>query len=384
MPVSRSVWTGMVTILATGLLIGCALEPRKGPVLPAAAPGPASVPPGATPASALATNASFVGDAKCARCHQKEFAEHALTNHARTLRRMRRDRLPKGFPASGELVDQFSGAAYTMKETGGRFELQVAGGTATETRKVDLALGSGKRGMTFLSREGPDAMLELRASCFPRQEEWFITPGQNGPFAPPMGKVHQGEAARRCVGCHAVTLPAKGVIPEPRFMGVGCESCHGAGSEHVAAAKVDLKPGAIRSLREVGATELNELCGKCHRTAKDIDPANEVAAQQTQRFQPYGLMKSECFLRSGDRLSCVTCHQPHQNVETRVSTYERTCRSCHGEGNAAGQRQTVCPVNARTGCVGCHMPQRPLMPGISMADHYIRVFPRSTETAAAP
>jgi hypothetical protein len=358
----RPITTSAVALAIIGLLIGCAMEPRKESPSRPAGPAPA------------AAASDFAGDRECARCHRKEFKQHSLTNHARTLRPMRRDRLPAEFPASGAFTDPASGAAYSMRESNGRFELSVTGSAGTHARVIDLALGAGKRGMTFLSLDGPDGMIELRMSCFPRQKKWFITPGQARPDAPAAGKLRKGQDARRCIGCHAVALPESGVAPEERLMGVGCESCHGPGKAHVAAAVANPKPGAIRSLRELGATQLNELCGKCHRTAKDIDPDNEVAAQQTQRFQPYGLMKSECFLRSGDRLSCVTCHEPHRNVDTHPATYERACLSCHGSSRRSKQHQTVCPVNPRTGCVPCHMPQRPLMPGISMADHYIRVF----------
>lgn len=358
----RPVRIGAITVLLLGLPAGCALGSRPRPV--------------AEPARLASASASpFVGDRECARCHAKEFEQHAHTNHARTLRPMRRDRLPAGFPATGQLADPLSGTAYTVTEADRGFRMAVAGPGGTAVRTVDLALGSGKRGMTFLAVDSPQALTELRVSCFPRRRQWFVTPGQGGPAPPPVGKVHEGEAARRCIGCHTVALPASGVVPEERFMGVGCESCHGPGKAHVDAAAFEPKPGAIESLRGLGATRLNELCGKCHRTAGDIDLENEVAAQQTQRFQPYGLMKSECFQRSGDRLSCVTCHAPHQNVETRPAAYERACLSCHGSGPKAGQSSTLCPVNPRSGCVGCHMPQRPLMPGISMADHYIRVFP---------
>ena len=45
---------------------------------------------------------------------------------------------------------------------------------------------------------------------------------------------------------------------------------------------------------------------------------------QTQRFQPYGLMKSACFLKSGNRLSCSTCHNPHRDVETAPEAITRS------------------------------------------------------------
>jgi hypothetical protein len=154
-------------------------------------------------------------------------------------------------------------------------------------------------------------------------------------------------------------------------MGIGCETCHGPGRAHVAAAEAGGKPADIEGMRDWRATRVNELCGECHRTARDINADDGVSMYMTQRFQPYGLMKSRCFRESDDQLSCITCHNPHRNVEKQAAPYERACLSCHGRK----PKQTRCPVNARAGCVGCHMPQREFIPGISMADHYIRVFP---------
>jgi hypothetical protein len=323
--------------------------------------------------------AQFVGDQACARCHARQFKEHVASNHALTLRPMRRERLPKDFPACANFTDTRTGTSYTLTEAAGRFALTARAGGKDRTQEVDLALGSGKRGMTFLALQQPESMIELRLSCFPRRNEWFVTPGQNGPDPHPLGVQHTGKMAQRCLGCHSTVVPASRAFPEERFMGVGCESCHGPGQDHVAAATAGRKPLEIERLRDRGAKEINELCGECHRTANDINADDGISITMTQRFQPYGLMKSACFLESDDRLSCVTCHNPHTNSETRPAAYERACLSCH----SPAKKQTVCPVNQRSGCVGCHMPQREVIPGISMADHWIRVFPRSAQRAAA-
>lgn len=362
---------GAVSLLALGVLllcVGCALPPAPPPLPPAS-----SAPGHRARTTPDAQAAQFVGDSTCARCHPREFNAHSVSNHARTLRPARRDRLPDGFPSAAGFTDRAAGVTYTMMEGAGGFTLTARSEKGEQSRPVDLALGSGKRAMTFISLLGPEGLVELRASCFPKRNEWFVTPGQQHPEADPVGKRHDRGRAQHCMGCHATVLPESRVAPEARFMGVGCESCHGAGQAHVAAASAREKDLRLEKLSERGGELINQLCGQCHRTVKDIDVDDGVSAFQTQRFQPYGLSKSACFRKSDDRLTCITCHSPHRNVETRPAVYERTCRSCHSKS----PEHTTCPVNPRTGCVGCHMPRRALMPGISMADHFIGVYPPS-------
>jgi cytochrome c554/c'-like protein len=227
-----------------------------------------------------------------------------------------------------------------------------------------------------VSRDGPTGIVELRMSYLPARRTSFVTPGQHWTDFGPLGRRWERPVAQRCFGCHVTVLSDSYMTPEERFLGVGCEACHGPGQAHVAAFQAGKGPGPIEAFHGWGASRLNALCGQCHRTEQQVDRSDHFAVEQTQRMQPYGLMKSACFQKSGDRLSCVTCHDPHRNAETAPASYERVCRSCHG-GKAGS---TVCPVNQNSGCVRCHMPSRELgfVPGLAMADHWIRVYPHSS------
>ena len=58
---------------------------------------------------------------------------------------------------------------------------------------------------------------------------------------------------------------------------------------------------------------------------------------------------------------------------TSASYYEEKCRSCHG------QTKTIktCPVDAKQGCVSCHMPKADIgVPHSVFTDHHIRVHPQ--------
>ena len=244
---------------------------------------------------------------------------------------------------------------------------------------VRLALGSGKTGMTYLLMDeggGEGGAVEVQHSYFPGSKAWHTTPGQEGLKKGEIGRHYSPDEASQCIRCHAVTVPDNSRLPERKFFGVGCESCHGPGGAHVALMERGEAAGAkaIVSLKGAGGEKLNETCGKCHRTAAMIPKTDRVAREQTQRFQPFGLSLSQCFKQSQDKLTCVTCHNPHADASTDQKAYEKTCLSCHSAP------QKVCPVNPKEKCVSCHMPTRRIFPKekssvpISMADHFIRIY----------
>jgi hypothetical protein len=262
---------------------------------------------------------------------------------------------------------------------------------------LEYALGSGKTGMTYVFVDDRDhtKLVEFRSSYFPHRKQWYVTPGQEELAPDELGKVHPPEDSRKCILCHAVTLAADSVTPQPQFFGVGCESCHGPGSEHIAMMGANgSDPGrhgsgvnrtGMESLAKGPATSLNELCGKCHGTEQQMQ-AGGLSPDATNRLQAYGLMRSKCYKQSGDTLSCITCHDPHTDVSTDLKTYEIACLRCHSTTPSAQRSPQlppavvkVCPVNPREGCIRCHMPERRAIPQLPtlMADHFIRVYPRS-------
>src|SRR5262249_718858 len=117
-------------------------------------------------------------------------------------------------------------------------QLAFASDTNPETaHPMELALGSGKIGVTFVSPLADDSLLEMRLSYFPSRRLWYPTPGQREGLDDRAGEVYHSQIARRCLLCHSTTLPDHRLKPERKFYGVGCEACHGPGSEHVRSAR---------------------------------------------------------------------------------------------------------------------------------------------------
>lgn len=367
----------LILVLITGVAVGLWIWVS----LRAAAPLPPRIP---IPANVDQSDiANYTGNDACAPCHPTEFKSHQASHHQMALRPVTRAALGDLLPPVGRI----NNSQYSLVEQDGRFYFEVDPPGSPDKYQLwplDFAFGSGVMGVSYVSMLEGRNVVEMKMSYFPAEHRWRVTPGQTMGNEAAAGNLGNLAQSRRCLGCHIIAMSKNTSVPRPEFYGVGCESCHGPGREHIAAVKNGSKDIQMADLKHLGATETNTLCGKCHRTAEDV--VGTPRESMTFRFQPYGLMKSRCFLESGDRLSCQNCHDAHANVAKDVTVYERACLTCHGGsqiGPSAAATQghgKVCPVNPTTGCIPCHMPQRDVLStrdghlGMSMTEHLIAVY----------
>ena len=116
---------------------------------------------------------------------------------------------------------------------------------------------------------------------------------------------------------------------------------------------------------------------------KDISPKQlREYPSAMARFQPVGMLRSECYLESEGRMKCSTCHDPHMAATKKSKqAYIDDCVKCHREGVAS---HVACPVSAQDGCIDCHLPPLKFEQGMIFHDHWIRVRPDELEPQAGP
>lgn len=331
-------------------------------------------------AQLAASAPSFVGREVCGECHQENFQLHAKSGHASTFTSTRDPRISAKF--AGKTLD--AGEPYGVYQ----YEADADGLQAKrlsdpegESFPLEYALGSGHNAITLLSliQDADDGTIgiEHRVSWFAMDDTFGLTPGQAGKVPEShveyYGNPVRGESMRRCVDCHTTT----GTINEASIDGlvanVNCEKCHGPGSEHVRQARLSQHPPAFSVGKDDWAPESEiQLCGSCHRLPIDISPKQlREYPRSLARFQPIGMLRSECFLQSEGEMKCTTCHNPHQNSTAKTKAdYIDDCVRCHQENTA---EHVVCPVSPRTGCIECHMPPLKFEQGMVFHDHWIRV-----------
>lgn len=329
--------------------------------------------------SRTAAPAQVVGTATCAECHAENAALHATSGHSRTLR-----------PASDvSFRDELDGLTYTDPVRHIDFHYAASNDSVTVSIPemfgespfpLQYAFGSGQHAVTFmtlLETPGADTIgIEHRMSWFGHNNAPGETPQPNLQHptidAEFFGKSFEGASLQRCFSCHSTTGEIQAGAIHNLRPNVGCENCHGPGSEHVAAVQagaddlhIDFASGQVNRPDEI------QVCGQCHRTA-DMLPASQLSPENRLlvRFQPAGLVQSPCYLRSEGRLKCSTCHNPHEHASARSrELHIQTCLNCHADPDHV----TVCPVSPTDKCISCHMPPVQIRDGISFHDHWIRV-----------
>jgi hypothetical protein len=154
-----------------------------------------------------------------------------------------------------------------------------------------------------------------------------------------------------------------------------CEHCHVGAAAHALNVPQGELHAPLRDLSKLTSEETSEFCGQCHRTWETV-VRNHWRGLINVRFQPYRLTNSKCYDSTDPRISCLACHDPHQDLVREDSAYDGKCLACHAPAPHTATASTTaksCPV-AKSDCVSCHMPKVKIPPGhMTFTDHQIRI-----------
>jgi hypothetical protein len=267
--------------------------------------------------------------------------------------------------------------SYTVETHGDESTYSVSDGTRTISIPIHWNFGEGAQ-TWVLERDGH--RYESTVSFYPSIAGLDYTTGDEDLKPRTLEDAIGREIAMRetkvCFGCHATNSFLNGKMAFDSLRpGVRCEHCHTGTGAHVSDAVSGDLSSAPPSLRKLSAESISNFCGQCHRTWETV-VRNHWRGELTVRFQPYRLANSRCFDGADSRISCIACHDPHQDVVRDDASYDANCLACHSPvpaSTAARAHPKPCPV-AKTDCVSCHMPKVKLPNGLmTFTDHQIRV-----------
>ena len=332
---------------------------------------PLSPPPDEMAQTTPVPNAHYVGSEQCKSCHEQVYERWAKSRMANVVRD------PKEHPDA--IIGDFSKPDPLVK---------------FGTDQISLVYGS-KWKQRYFTKVGDDYYPQAaqwdvthkiwRPYMVANGTDWWSTLYPPDNFMRPTGPL--------CDGCHSVNYDIeKKTVTE---WNVGCERCHGAGSEHVAKKTRDtiLNPGRFNYV------QANDTCIQCHSQGRP--PKNPINGKyydwpvgfhagmklsdfweleehklgelsfthfpdgtaHKNRMQGNDFVQSLMYTRG---VTCFSCHDPHgsDNDAALRKPVGEVCMSCHGVNTQNGPHAVSIEAHTHhkadsTGsqCVACHMPQ---------------------------
>ncbi len=317
-----------------------------------------------------APTGGYVGAKICGQCHASEFRQQSASQHAHALSRPVEHALASAFLPKN-ILERAPQYRFQFSLTSKQFSVRVFDDKDVIEIPIDWAFGAGQQAVTFVSRINRDWYLEHHFSYYSAIGKMGVTPGQqrieakNLPEA--AGAVYKGTDASvgiiHCFRCHSTgPLETSGDAIRPEDAGVHCEACHGPGSLHARTAD----PKLIRNPGKMRASELNDLCGSCHRMPPPKGVQIDWNSSWNVRHEPVYLSQSACFRKSKGALSCISCHRPHQALQRDAAIYNRVCRSCHAGIHTRHPEMS--------NCIDCHMPRVSPQPPLRFTNHWIGIY----------
>jgi hypothetical protein len=308
----------------------------------------------------------------CGGCHARKVATQPLTQMGRAMQ------LPGDNPtlaAHPRLVLRRDPYTYTVETHDGQTTYSVTDGTRTISIPVQWSMGAQAQ-TWLLERDGQ--FYESMVSYYPSIDGLDLTVGDDrllpASLEQAIGRPLVTEGVTTCFGCHATNAVADHQLSlKTMESGVTCEHCHAGASAHNDAMLAGDTNAPLPKPGRLSSENLSDFCGQCHRTFDLVVRAGWHGPSNV-RFQPYRLALSRCFDGADARISCMACHNPHQQVVRNAAFYDSKCLACHSSAaSKASPHAHICRA-AKSNCTSCHMPKVPL-PGSQFVftDHDIRI-----------
>lgn len=344
-----------------------------------------------------ATNeqAEYAGNQACARCHEAIWRSYAATPMANSSGILGDDIV------AGTFTHQTSGIRYGIERAGGATYLKYERSGARALRgqqQLHYFIGSNAVGQSYLF--AIDRFLfQAPVTFYAAARRWDASPG----YETDRGLRMNRPVDASCLYCHASQTQAvfgtqnRFVAPPFQQGGISCERCHGPGSLHVARRAKLINPARLTPTRR------DDVCAQCHlagaarvelpgRHLAAYRPGDALADYVTYFVFAGGqaeglkvnshtenLAQSVCKQQSGDRLSCLSCHDPHRTLAPaeRASYYRARCLNCHQVARLPATHERAAD------CVSCHLPRARAVDGGHgvMTDHSI---PRRPPSSSPP
>lgn len=318
---------------------------------------------------------------------------------------------PAADAPSGKYDHAFSNTRFTIDvsgrpgQPGAKMVQRIERNGFSGEYDVAFAVGSGTHAFAYIVDIGGH-LFESPLGYFAGRG-WGMSPGYEEQKSPDFDR----PVTEDCLFCHTGRArPVAGTYndfqePPLESAGITCDRCHGPSEAHLR----NPVPGSIVNPAKLPERARDSVCEQCHLVGEErvpdpgkqvsdfvagenledvysvyvkadsLDPSRPGAFKVVSQAQQLAL--SMCARKSGGKLWCGTCHDPHVQPKDPKAYFHEICLSCHSLASLKAH-----PKPAQD-CVGCHMPRRPVTDGAHtvFTDHRItrRPPPASSSVVAA-
>jgi len=311
----------------------------------------------------------YVGSEQCKVCHLEHYDSWKMTLHSRTIQDVTWNRDALITELNPEIIRA------DLKKLGNKLKIPVDEIYIPKIDEIKYTMGVQWKQRFLMERNG----------------KLYVSPVQYDIWNNTWSPYHENDWEKhlwndRCGGCHVTGLNLeKNTFTEP---GVGCESCHGPASHHVALPKKAVfdKRLTIVNPSKLSAGIRTQICGGCHSAGKSTKVKDiywSVGHLPGQALGPY--FKTVSFddenvksvygdevpdrhheqyldwqksIHAQKGVSCTSCHYVHQlgvpptQFQT-IKSGSQQCLSCH----TMVKNMYAHSLHAFINCIGCHMPR---------------------------
>ncbi len=325
-------------------------------------------------------NENYIGSQSCISCHKAIYEGYAATPHYNTSALMDAGKFSKTYTNTDSVFYKDNLFISVHKKEDSIFQTAYSGGRMAATHRMDMVMGSGRKGQTFLFWND-SSLYQLPLSYSFVHNRWINSPGY------PADKVLFNRVIPvKCFECHAsyaeqtFNEASKPIFDSSRLvLSISCETCHGPGARHVEhhiKNPNEKNASFIINTAKLSRQQQLDACASCHSGIREnlkpsfsFLPGNKLddffkpayhkdsTAALDVHGNQYGLLTaSKCFKQSVT-LNCSSCHNTHAKETNKQEIFVQRCISCHKE--TSNNFCTVKNVEHQVvinKCIDCHMP----------------------------
>ncbi|MEE8358061.1 MAG: multiheme c-type cytochrome [Candidatus Hydrothermarchaeales archaeon] len=358
--------------------------------------------------------ANYVGSLRCKECHEGTYAGWKTTLHPHMVQELGENVVLGDFMENNRI--SFKDKTTTMSTKDGEYYITTTGSDGEEhTYEVLYTIGSAWK-QRYLTKFDNGEFHILPVQWNIREQKWqdykgLEKYGYDDPknYWSSKGRIWQ----YKCAGCHTTGFQINYDEATDTYAstwidnGVGCEACHGPGSNHILA-DTAYKTDTIVNPAKIPQTDIGVMiCGSCHSDGSSavdkrygypvgykpgmnliplydpVTPEKDTpkhfwpSGDSRKHGQQYLDWKTSEHARAG--IACWDCHTLHSQGEGKFQTKlagTSLCKACHGEPRRvpglAGLTHTIMDFG---NCVRCHMPltAKSMNPG-DISSHRFKVI----------